>query len=225
MVLRVDVEEELSSKECPRPRIGNGGHGELFVMQEVMISKDFSYLWSGSWESAGFVLLRFLEICNFFFSNYKTQLETGLWIKKIKCLTSTYSNRSHNTQISARMVGLFLHSDKKKEWWACSIRKKLGWIGGKIHSKCFSFTKTRPIYFPCYSPVQSSRCHHFSSSYSSRNNGRSRNVDFEKSEGDNTFRPKQPDRKAGIQLRNHYCIVNLDPFKSNRDTPAVFVGL
>jgi hypothetical protein len=78
LVLRVDVEEELSSKECPRPRIGNGGHGELFVMQEVMISKDFSYLWSGSWESAGFVLLRFLEICNFFFSNYKTQLETGL---------------------------------------------------------------------------------------------------------------------------------------------------
>lgn len=67
MVLRVDVEEELSSKECPRPRIGNGGHRELFVMQEVMISKDFSYLWSGSWESAGFDLLRFLEICNFFF--------------------------------------------------------------------------------------------------------------------------------------------------------------
>jgi hypothetical protein len=71
LVLRVDVEEELSSKECPRPRIGNGGHGELFVMQEVMISKDFSYLWSGSWESAGFVLLRFFEICNFFFFKLK----------------------------------------------------------------------------------------------------------------------------------------------------------
>lgn len=67
MVLRVDVEEKLSSKECPRPRIGNGGHRELFVMQEVMISKDFSYLWSGSWESAGFVLLRFLDLQLFFF--------------------------------------------------------------------------------------------------------------------------------------------------------------
>ena len=127
---------------------------------------------------------------------------------------STYSNRSHNTQISTRMVGLFLG-------------KQLGWTGERSTVNVLVSPKLGPcICLVTFQfKVAAANCLHFSSS---RNNGQSRNVDFEKSEGDNTFMPKQPislDRKAGIQLRNHYCIVNLDPFKSNRDPPTVFVGL